>query len=226
MSFSFIAFVLLPVAELVLFSMVSRAFGGWSYVFMPTLLTTMIGMAAIRLARLRRPADRSVSERMAVPLAFLGGILLVIPGFITDALGLLLQFKLGRRLVWSIFRRRVQDRGLGAAPFPLNLILLSILGPDAFSGGKDEKFQEGSDAPNGSNGGSARGYSFWTFRGPNGTWTGNAWNSGDSDSDGFDDTDEPGFGQDAQPPSRTCTGHAVGDDDGDIIDVDFTVRKD
>jgi UPF0716 protein FxsA len=98
----FIGLLALPVAEIGVFILVAASIGlGWALLIM--LATTIAGFTVLRWAGQRRIAlFRSVSGRgisgieagiEANPdgfLVILGGILLVLPGFITDVIGILL----------------------------------------------------------------------------------------------------------------------------------------
>jgi UPF0716 protein FxsA len=106
-----LAFILVPVIELLAFVEVGRAIG-WLAAIVLLIATSLLG------AQLLRSQARVAIERVSLAVAghrpsagaaidgalgFLGAVLLVIPGFVTDALGILLLLPFTRRLV----RRRI-----------------------------------------------------------------------------------------------------------------------
>ena len=118
----FIGLLALPVAEIGVFILVAASIGfGWALLII--LATTIAGFSVLRWAGHNRIAlFRSVSGRSisgfeagieANPdgfLVILGGILLVLPGFITDVIGTLLLFGPVRRWCAMAFRRTVGVR--------------------------------------------------------------------------------------------------------------------
>lgn len=103
------AILLLPIAELVALFAVGRALGFvWT-----VLLLVLLSLFGMRLLRLRVGAIAAttlgtVTSEAEVPreiasgvLALLGAVLVVLPGFITGAVGLLLQFGVLRALLTS-----------------------------------------------------------------------------------------------------------------------------
>lgn len=100
-------FVLLPVIEIALFILAGAEFGFW-----PTLglvgLTTLTGVLVLRrqgsvTLRHLQEAQRGLSDP-TTPMAhgallYLAGLLLILPGFLTDAFGLLLLLPPVRRLI-------------------------------------------------------------------------------------------------------------------------------
>ena len=98
--------VLLPLAELLTLFGVSRLIGGWWTVAL-MMTTTIIGGLVIRREGLKSwRSMREATSRGAMPerpiadsgLVLTGGFLLVLPGLITDALGLLLALPITRPL--------------------------------------------------------------------------------------------------------------------------------
>ena len=95
-----------PVVEVFVFIEVGRAIG-WLPAVVLLLGTSVLGARLVRIQG-RSAIERvslAVSERRAPAraaiegaLGFLGGVLLVVPGFLTDALGALLLFPPTRRL--------------------------------------------------------------------------------------------------------------------------------
>jgi UPF0716 protein FxsA len=112
----FIGLLALPVAEIGVFILVAASIGlGWALLIMLT--TTTAGFTVLRWAGQRRIAlFRSVSDGgmsgieagiEANPdgfLIILGGILLVLPGFITDVIGILLLLGPVRNWCARVFR--------------------------------------------------------------------------------------------------------------------------
>lgn len=112
------ALAILAIAEVAAFIEVGRALG-WVWA---VLLLLGISLLGTRLLRSQRHAaiervSQAVSERRASApaaidgaLGFLGGVLLVVPGFVTDALGALLLFGPTRRLTRRWVARRYAGR--------------------------------------------------------------------------------------------------------------------
>ena len=111
-----VPFVLLPILEIALFIQIGGAIGvGLTILWV--LASAMIGIWVMRRQGAAAMADlqRAVSEFRdpAQPIAhgalvMLGGGLLVLPGFFTDALGILLLIPPLRRLLLQAMRRRVR----------------------------------------------------------------------------------------------------------------------
>jgi UPF0716 protein FxsA len=96
-----------PVVEVLAFIEVARVIG-WLAAVVLLLATSLLGVRLARIEGRRAIArvSRAVSERRAPgaaaiegALGFLGAALLVVPGFVTDALGALLLLAPTRRLV-------------------------------------------------------------------------------------------------------------------------------
>ena len=111
----FILILLMPLAEIAGFVLVGRAIGVWSTLGL-VVLTSVVGILLLRaqgfqmLRQLssegregRVPGDTIVHGAMIVVAAFL----LLIPGFITDIVGLALFIPAVRRLIWSAVGRRI-----------------------------------------------------------------------------------------------------------------------
>jgi UPF0716 protein FxsA len=107
-------FVVLPIVEITVAIQVAHHIGGLNTVA----LLLLFSFAGMWLARLEgfsvvRRIQEQLENRM-VPtneliegaLVFVGGVLLVVPGFVTDALGLLLLFPLTRHLARRGLKRR------------------------------------------------------------------------------------------------------------------------
>lgn len=111
-----IPFVLLPIVEIALFIQIGGEIGVAATILW-VLLSAAIGMAVMRRQGAAAMADlqRAVAEFRdpAQPIAHgalivLGGGLLVLPGFFTDALGILLLIPPLRRLMLRALGRRVR----------------------------------------------------------------------------------------------------------------------
>jgi UPF0716 protein FxsA len=106
-----------PVVEVFVFIEVGRAIG-WLLAVVLLLGTSVLGARLLRIqgrAAIER-VSLAVSERRAPAIAaidgalgFLGGVLLVVPGFVTDVLGALLMFPPTRALA----RRRLSRHYAG-----------------------------------------------------------------------------------------------------------------
>lgn len=109
------AFVAVPIIEIALFIWVGGLIGVWMTLLL-VVAAAVLGMALVRnqgFAQLQR-LQSSLEGRgdPAAPLAhgamiLLSGILLIIPGFFTDALGLALLVPAIRTLVYDRLRRRM-----------------------------------------------------------------------------------------------------------------------
>ncbi len=121
MRFSFLPIVILmmPILEIAGFIIVGKAIGLWLTLAL-VLFTSFLGLLILRLGGIgmvrnlqdagrtgAQPADELVNGAMRV----VAGILLFIPGFITDILGLLLLSPAVRRFFWKAFGPRVVVAG-------------------------------------------------------------------------------------------------------------------
>ena len=121
---------LLPLLEIAGFIIV----GGWIGV-LPTLLlivtTTIVGLAILRvqgfmtllqIQRRMQAGEQPANEVLDTTLLMLGGFLLVIPGFITDAIGLLLLIPKIRSwlLRWLVAKGILVPGPGGAQPPPVS----------------------------------------------------------------------------------------------------------
>ncbi len=133
-----VLFVVVPLVELYLLTLIARATSFWWAVAL-TLVTGVLGGSLAKREGLRvwRRWQEALS-RMQVPeegvvgglLVLVGGVLLITPGVLTDLTGLLLLLPQPRRWVASAIRRRVNARlsvsgggftrleGFGAPPGP------------------------------------------------------------------------------------------------------------
>lgn len=111
----FFAFLAIPLIEIGLFIVIGQAIGVW-LTLLGVLVIAAIGSAIIRhqglslLAEIRgtfqagqMPA-RSIAEAMMVGIA---GVFMVVPGYFTDALGLLLLVPPIRALIYTLITRRL-----------------------------------------------------------------------------------------------------------------------
>ncbi|QYJ78417.1 FxsA family protein [Shewanella acanthi] len=112
----FLIFVLIPVVELSVLIRVGEMFGAWTTVGL-VLFTAIVGVSLVRsqglstlmqvqqkMARGEAPGQEIV-EGMMLAMA---GVLLVIPGFVTDFIGLLLLTPLTRRPIAAVVFKRMQ----------------------------------------------------------------------------------------------------------------------
>ncbi|MCZ7446678.1 membrane protein FxsA [Agrobacterium rhizogenes] len=121
MRFSFLPIVILmmPILEIAGFIIVGKAIGLWLTLAL-VLFTSFLGLLILRLGGIgmvrnlqaagrtgAQPADELVNGAMRV----VAGILLIIPGFITDILGLLLLSPTIRQFFWKAFGPRVVVSG-------------------------------------------------------------------------------------------------------------------
>jgi UPF0716 protein FxsA len=116
-------FVVLPIVEISVAIQIAHSIGGLNTVA----LLLLFSIAGAWLARregfsvLRRIQEQlqnravPTNELIEAALIFMGGVLLVVPGFVTDALGLLLLFPLTRHMARRALRRRfgLQVRRIG-----------------------------------------------------------------------------------------------------------------
>jgi len=106
-------FVLLPAAEIAVFIAVGKAIG-----ILPTILLTFAtaiggallmrrqGLETLARLRLEMDAGRVPGETLGHGgMILLAGMLLLVPGFLTDIVGLLLFLPPVRRLVWAVLSR-------------------------------------------------------------------------------------------------------------------------
>jgi UPF0716 protein FxsA len=109
-----LVFVVIPIVEITVAIQVAHHIGGWNTIG----LLVIFSLAGAWLARregfsvLRRIQELlaqgtiPTDELIEGGLVFAGGVLLLVPGFVTDALGLLLLFPLTRHLARIALRRR------------------------------------------------------------------------------------------------------------------------
>lgn len=122
----FITFLAVPLIEIALFVTIGQWIG-----LVPTLLgvvvTAIIGSMLIRwqglsvLARMRETLDRGQLPARQVGDAMLigvGGLLLLLPGYFTDLIGLILIVPFTRELIWKQLARHVRVVTPGGPPRP------------------------------------------------------------------------------------------------------------
>ncbi len=113
-----LVFLVLPLAEIAVFIAVGSQIGvGWTLALI--VATTILGVATVRrqsLANLRSAQAQARTGAMpgreivhGALIAF-AGLLLILPGFITDTLGLLLLLPPLREAAWRSLRGRVSVR--------------------------------------------------------------------------------------------------------------------
>ncbi len=107
MRFLFLLFILLPILEIMVFIKVGGVIGALNTVIL-VVLGSMLGMVFIRRrgfltmrnARMQMALGQLPAQEMLEGfLSALGGLLLILPGFITDTAGLFLQISFIRRLI-------------------------------------------------------------------------------------------------------------------------------
>ncbi|MFC7680991.1 FxsA family protein [Paenibacillus sp. GCM10028914] len=100
------AIIFLPAIEIFGFSFVAERVGGMNTLFL-TLLTSAIGVAMMRFEGRKAMEDAKLKMNSGAPpgipmveglCIFLGGILLIVPGFVTDIIGFTMIFPLTRPL--------------------------------------------------------------------------------------------------------------------------------
>ena len=115
-----ISILLFPVAEIAVFLVVAAVIG-WLWAFALMLATTFAGLMVLRRAGRRRiarfrvaVADTDVTGIEAHTggfLTVLAGLLLFLPGFLTDVIGAALLIAPVRRWCAATFRRMIGNRG-------------------------------------------------------------------------------------------------------------------
>jgi UPF0716 protein FxsA len=113
----FLALIVVPVVELLAFIEVGHAIG-WLAAIVLLIATSLLGSQLLRIqarAAIERVSLAVSGQRPSAgaaidsALGFLGAALLVVPGFVTDAIGVLLLLPFTRRLV----RRRISRHYAG-----------------------------------------------------------------------------------------------------------------
>ena len=133
----FFAFLAIPLIEIVLFILIGQAIGIWA-TLLGVIVIAIIGTAIIRwqglsllrdirgsFSRGQLPA-RSLADAMLVTIA---GVLMVVPGYFTDFLGLLLLIPPLRGLIYGLVAKWI---GTKAAPNGTNFAAEpTSIGPSA-----------------------------------------------------------------------------------------------
>jgi len=141
--------LLLPLAEVVVFVAVALAVGFWQAVLL-AMVTSVVGALLLRLAgqtHLRRFRDApgiaiTADESGRGLVMALAGILLLVPGFITDLAGILLLVPATRRRIGALVNRWIAN-ALGRDPNAAEVVDLEPdqwrreAGPQPPSGGQD-----------------------------------------------------------------------------------------
>jgi len=105
----------IPILEIAVFILVGSKIGVLSTLVL-IFATTLLGAVLLRvqgfgvIKRIRRILDEGhvpAKELVHGSMIFLAGILLFMPGFITDAIGLLLFIPAAREFGWSLLRNRI-----------------------------------------------------------------------------------------------------------------------
>lgn len=112
----FLVFIVLPVLDIYLLFQVGEIIGGWNLFFL-TMAIAALGIALAKsqgrqlwsllnrdLSRGQMPGDSLIHGAMI----FIGGILLVTPGFLSDILGLIFIFPLSRRWLLLHFKQSLE----------------------------------------------------------------------------------------------------------------------
>ena len=114
--------LLLPAVEIFVFIKVGQAIGAWKVVAL-VFLSAIVGAALLRYQSIGviRRLDRDLKQGRTPDaslfdgfLIVVGGVLLIVPGFVTDIIGLLLMIPFVRRLVRNFIKSRVTVRGFGS----------------------------------------------------------------------------------------------------------------
>lgn len=111
-------FLLLPPAEVILGIKLAKAFGGWwvlaglaAGVVLGFMLIRLRGQAFFRRAMAAMQRQEMPAEELVGGIAwFVAGALLIFPGFISDALALVVLLPPVRRRVLERFRRQAEEQ--------------------------------------------------------------------------------------------------------------------
>lgn len=114
--------LLVPALEIAVFVKVGQVIGAWKVVGL-VFLSAILGAAMLRYQSIGviRRLDRDLKQGRTPDaslfdgfLIVVGGVLLIIPGFVTDVIGLLLMIPFVRRLVRNFIKSRITVRGFGS----------------------------------------------------------------------------------------------------------------
>ncbi len=100
MNYKFV--LLIPIFEILSFILLGDFLGFWIVVSL-MLLTGLIGLSLIRSELNLKQIEKLVSEPNEWLFRKIAGFLLIIPGFVTDLLGVILLVKPVRGYVWNNF---------------------------------------------------------------------------------------------------------------------------
>jgi UPF0716 protein FxsA len=138
-------FVVLPIVEIFVIIKVAGAIGGWDTLGL-LIASSIVGAYLVRhegwtvMRRVRDQLDRGVMPAREVidgVLVLAGGVLMIVPGFVTDGVGLLLLFPPTRVVARTALIRRYRNR-------------IDIITPRRRGGGPHERGPDGhSDGPPG-----------------------------------------------------------------------------
>ncbi len=140
--------VVVPLVEVTVFVQVASAIGGWN-AFALLILFSVVGAWLVRhegfivLRRLRDQVDRGHlpgDELIEGGLLLVAGVLMLTPGFVTDAFGILLIFPPTRALARIALKRRLHTRAqvFGIGPSPRG-------GPPGSPGAPGPRWNDGDD---------------------------------------------------------------------------------
>ncbi|MGV3548202.1 FxsA family protein [Rhizobium sp.] len=108
-----------PAIEIVVFIKVGQAIGAWKVLAL-VFLSAILGAFLLRYQSIGviRRLDRDLRQGRTPDaslfdgfLIVVGGVLLIIPGFVSDAVGLLLMIPLVRRIIRNFIKARVTVKG-------------------------------------------------------------------------------------------------------------------
>lgn len=111
-----------PAIEIFVFIKVGQVIGAWKVVGL-VFVSAILGAMLLRyqsigvIRRLDRDLRQGRTPDVSLFDGFLivvGGVLLIVPGFVTDAVGLLLMIPLVRRLVRNFIKSRVTVKGFSS----------------------------------------------------------------------------------------------------------------
>ena len=111
-----IALIVMPLIELYVIIEVGSAIGAWNTIGI-LILVALVGVWLTKhegfyvLRRMRQQIDAGnmpTDELIDGSLILLGGLLLILPGFISDAFGLVVLFPPTRALIRNVVKRRVR----------------------------------------------------------------------------------------------------------------------
>jgi len=111
-------FIVVPLIEIAVIVQVAHLVGGWNAIAL-LLLISVVGAALVRhegwvvMSKLRTQLDSGhmpTNELIDGALLLVGGVLMLTPGFVTDAFGLLLVFPPTRVAMRTLLRKRFATR--------------------------------------------------------------------------------------------------------------------